>query len=50
MLHVDKSTVKFRIMRIARLLFFDDFDSFVDPVDYCQLIAQLELHVVKVAV
>ena len=54
MLHVDKSTVEFSIwnwiVRIARLLLLDDFDPFIDPIHYGQLIAQLKLHVVKVAV
>ena len=35
---------------IARLLLLDDFDPFIDPIHYRQLIAQLKLHVVKVAV
>ena len=37
-------------MRIARLPVLNDFDTFINSIHYRQLIAQLELHVVKVAV
>ena len=36
-------------MLCATRLLLDDFDTLIDTVHYCQLIAQLELHVVKVA-